>query len=175
MKLKKYDKNKKVGLKELISHLLVIPIAIVLGILLSSEVFAIADVRERSMEDTLFEGEKLFVSKLAYRFNEPVRGDVVIFLKEEEVGGFFKRFWISACDVFDAICRRERENRLVKRVIGLPGEVLEIRNGKIYIDYVELEEEYVRGITIPDDLGKKFTLPEDMFFVMGDNRDHFFL
>jgi len=65
-----------------------------------------------------------------------------------------------------------RENRLIKRVIGLPGDIMEIKGGNIYIDYLELDESYIKGTTFAFRAEGKITVPEGSVFVMGDNREN---
>lgn len=170
MKNRNLTFNTKLMAGEVFSLIGIIILALVLGMILSSQVFAIAGVREISMEDTMFEGESLFVNKIAYRNNQPERGDVVVFLKAQEVNGFFERCLISLGDMAGAIGNNQRDNRLVKRVIGLPGETIEIKSGAVFINGSELNEPYVRNTTFPDMLDGEFLIPEDQYFMMGDNR-----
>lgn len=101
-------------------------------------------------------GEKIFINEAGYLFNEPKRGEVVVF-KTEDSDKYF-----------------------IKRVIGLPGETVEIRGGKVYITTVEgqteeLEEDYLNAENkdhteaIFSDM-TVFEIPEGHYFVMGDNR-----
>jgi signal peptidase I len=101
-----------------------------------------------SMEPNLYENQRLIVVKAAYWFGEPQRGEVIIFRKPITVAG-------------------ELERTLVKRVIGLPGEQIEIHDGVVYINGSPLEESYIEGITSPL---SKTEVPEGCYFVMGDNR-----
>jgi signal peptidase I len=99
-----------------------------------------------SMRPTLMSGEWIIVNRLAYRLDRPRRGDVIVFLPPTNA----------------------QTDDLIKRVIGLPGETVEIRAGAVRIDGVELEEAYIRGTTFPDG---EWSLGEDQLFVMGDNRE----
>lgn len=101
-------------------------------------------VEGSSMEANLHDGERLIVVKAAYWFGEPQRGDIVIFTHP-----------------LDA------ERTLVKRVIGLPGEQIEIKDSVVYINGSPLEEPYVKGTTSPFSMTE---VPEGCYFVMGDNR-----
>jgi signal peptidase I len=65
-----------------------------------------------------------------------------------------------------------RENRLIKRVIGVPGDILEIKNGEVFVNYLKINETYIKGITYPYRTEDKITIPEGKVFVMGDNREN---
>lgn len=98
-----------------------------------------------SMEPSFHDGQFLLISKLSYRLGEPQRGDVVVFHYP-----------------------RDPERDFIKRVIGLPGETVEIRNGQVFIDgqpYAELSEIMPAGYTT-----RPTTLGPDELYVMGDNR-----
>ena len=98
-----------------------------------------------SMRPTLLSGEWIVVNRLTYKVGAPRRGDVVVFLPPTNA----------------------QTDDLIKRVIGLPGETVEIRDGSVWVNGAPLEEIYVSGTTYPDN---KWQLGEDDLFVMGDNR-----
>jgi signal peptidase I len=98
-----------------------------------------------SMRPTLLSGEWIVVNRLTYKVGAPQRGDVVVFLPPTNA----------------------QTDDLIKRVIGLPGETVEIREGSVWINGARLEEIYVSGTTFPDN---SWQLGEDDLFVMGDNR-----
>lgn len=101
-------------------------------------------VRGASMEPSLHSGQYLIVSKLSYRLGEPQRGDIVVF--EPPNGG---------------------GEDYIKRIIGLPGEQIEIRDGWVWVDGYRLEEPYLASQT--SHMGS-WTLGADEYFVLGDNR-----
>lgn len=109
-------------------------------------------VRGASMEPTFSGGEYLIVDQLTYRFDDPERGDVIILRYPKDESVFF-----------------------IKRVIGLPGETVEIVGKKIIIQRGEnvpaiaLDEAYIGDAYIQDEYGM-YTLGEDEYFVLGDNR-----
>ncbi len=112
-------------------------------------------VRQSSMENTLHENDYMIMSRQAYRNDDPQRGDIIIFessLVNED--GDYKL--------------------LIKRVIGLPGDELMIRDDQLYINGEEYVEDYLKdGITPPGDAlmdGETYTVPEGCYFAMGDNR-----
>ena len=138
------DENIK---KEVISWIKLILSAFVIAFILKTYVFQIALVNQISMEPTLHEGQILVIAKVNYLFGDPARGDIVV-LKDE------------------------LENKyLIKRAIGLPGEVIDIRNDKVYINREELKPDYTKAPT-HDNGFVKSKVPEGKYFVMGDNRPH---
>lgn len=108
-------------------------------------------VKQSSMEPNFHDKDYLFVSKQAYRFNEPKRGDVV---------------------VFDSSLTDEDGNDklLIKRIVGLPGEKLDIIDEKVYINGVLLDETYTMDGTTYGEISD-LVIPAGMYFCMGDNRD----
>jgi signal peptidase I len=105
-----------------------------------------------SMLPTFVDGERLIVSRLDYLFRSPDRGDVI---------------------VLNSVDPREPEVMLIKRVVGLPGETIELRDQQVYIDGVLLEEPYIReACTVSKCADESWQLAETEYFVMGDNRNH---
>ena len=105
-----------------------------------------------SMNTTLNEGEKIIINKLAYIKKEPERNDVIVFSQSKTGHGYYN----------------------IKRVIGLPGETVEIVNGEVYINGVKLREE-VKGLEPMRVAGladEAIVLGENEFFVLGDNRNY---
>ena len=109
-------------------------------------------VRGDSMEDTLTDGENLIMDKISYRFSDPKRFDIIIFPGPEEYG---------------------EHPYYIKRIIGLPGETVQIKDGLVYIDGRQLKED-VYGITDyieeAHDAERPITLKENEYFCLGDNR-----
>lgn len=133
--------------KEIISWVKLIIAAFAIALILKTYVFQIALVNQISMEPTLQEGQILVIAKVNYLFNDPARGDIVVLKDELE------------------------DKYLIKRTIGLPGEVIEIKNNKVYIDDKELKPDYTEAPT-QDNGFVKSKVPEGKYFVMGDNRLH---
>lgn len=157
---------------EAISVAVVFLAAMLLGLIISSEVFTIAEVSNVSMQDTLVAGEKLYINKTAYWSKTPDRGDIVVFLRGETIDGFFNRLKITSEDLFLRFSPDIRSNRLIKRVIAVPGDILEIKNGNVYVNYLLLDEKYIKGTTYPYRMEEKITIPQGKVFVMGDNREN---
>lgn len=106
-----------------------------------------AQVPTGSMENTIMAETRIMGLRCAYWFSEPERGDIVVFYAPDSPDTLY-----------------------VKRVIGLPGETVEIRNGQTYIDGVPLQEDY-----LPEPMkgsGGPYVVPEGAYFMMGDNRNH---
>lgn len=98
------------------------------------------------MEPNLYTGERLLGNKFVYRFEAPSRGDIVVF-----------RFPPDPRKIF------------IKRIVALPGETVEIRSGKVYLDGDILDEPYLRNLAHGDFPPQK--VPKGRVFVLGDNRD----
>lgn len=123
-----------------------------------------------SMEPQLREHDRVVVSRTAYRLHDPNRGDIVVFPSPAVPGdehGLLEG-WVD--DVLDTIAVGDRGDReLIKRIVGLPGEVVEARDGAVHIDGRRLYEPYLPAGMTTDDFGP-ITVPEGRVFVMGDNR-----
>ena len=121
-----------------------------------------------SMEPTLMPGDRVLVMKA---FDTPTRGDIVVFEdpkpgRQPERGlldGFLH--WLSEGLGF----ARPADEDFIKRVIGLPGETVELHNGKLFVDGELVREPYLQGPVDERDYGPK-TVPEGKLFVLGDNR-----
>ncbi|QNM05929.1 signal peptidase I [Qiania dongpingensis] len=145
-KAKKEEKN---VLRDIIN--LLIYAAIVFGItfLIITFVGQRTRVSGNSMYNTLSDGDNLILEKLSYRFHEPERFDIVVF-----------RF------------THKKDTFYIKRVIGLPGETVQIIGSDIYINGEILEEDYgLEPIQDAKRAAQPITLGEDEYFVMGDNRN----
>ncbi len=124
-----------------------------------------------SMEPTLhgtpnqWEADKIIVDKLKYRFAQPQRGDIVVFSPTEELQ------------------KEQYQDAFIKRIIALPGETVELRNGKVYINnkplnessYLSAKQNTVIDVCTsgqqPAFLSKPQTIPPDSYLVLGDNRN----
>ena len=143
----KSSKTKKHSGRGLNWKWLLIPAsALVAAILLNTLCIICALVPSGSMENTIEEGSLIIANRLAYFKSSPARGDVVLFY-HEELG----------------------TSLILKRIIGLPGETVEIRAGQVYIDGKPLTEPYITGET--SDFAS-VTVPKKHYFVLGDNREH---
>jgi signal peptidase I len=148
--------------------------AFVIASVIQSELFALTEVNMSSMMNTLVEGDKLIMNKLAYSWGEPQHGDIIIFLRDEPVNGVIGRASIYVSDISKKLKKEFRRNRLIKRVIGVPGDEIEIRDNALYVNGQKQEEEYARidpyeNIVLNGSVNS-FTVPEGKLFVLGDNR-----
>ena len=137
--------------KEIISTILYI-LAVLLGTyLLITFVGQRTSVSGSSMEPTLSNNDQLILDKISYRFSEPKRFDIIVFPFQYKENTYY-----------------------VKRVIGLPGETVQIDlEGNIYINGEILEEDYGKEkINFPGLAVEPITLGDDEYFVMGDNRNN---
>ncbi len=141
------------GARAFFDWMVVIAVALLVAFVVRTFVIAHFVVEGESMFSTLDTGDRVFVNKLSYRLHEPNRGDVVVL---HQITG-------------------ASERDLIKRVIGLPGETVEIRNCTVLIDGRVLSEPYLDPeVVTPTDCGGDYTasapVPADHVFVMGDNR-----
>ena len=106
-----------------------------------------------SMQPTLSDGDNLIVDKLSYRFHDPERFDIIVFPFQFQDNTYY-----------------------IKRIIGLPGETVQIMDdGSIYINGEKLEENYGMEVIKPETIGRAaepIELGDDEYFVMGDNRNN---
>ena len=136
--------------KELLSWVEIIVAAVLISLFLTKVVLVNALVPSSSMETLISPGDRLFGNRLAYKFGDPERFDVVIFKYPVD----------------------EEEN-YIKRIIGLPGETVTIEDAKIYINDSEtpLEENYLPEEWVIENDGYVFEVPEDCYLMLGDNRN----
>ncbi|MFC1927342.1 signal peptidase I [Chloroflexota bacterium] len=100
-----------------------------------------------SMEPNFYQGDCIMVNKVSYRSSDPQRGEVIVFNPP-----------------FDS------RHPFIKRVVGLPGEIVEIRDGNVFVNGIALDEEYV--MAPPNYTMPATGVPESEYFVLGDNRNN---
>ena len=135
--------------KEIWDYAKIILVVFVIAFLLGHFVYINARVPSGSMEQTIMTGDRVFGNRLAYKNKEPERFDIVIFKYPDDPSQLF-----------------------VKRVIGLPGETVNIVDGKVYINDSEepLDDSFCSET--PEGSFGPYTVPEDCYFMLGDNRNH---
>ena len=163
--------NGKTIIREALEWSLYLFVSFVIVLFLNSEVYALTEVKQWSMENTLFEGEKLYIDKVSYHFSEPQFGDIVVFLQGEVNEGFNDRIITVLEDIKTKFQGEPRRNRFIKRVIGVPGDKIDIQDERVYVNDKLLEETYVKGNTISMTVEYPVIAPEGQLFVMGDNRE----
>lgn len=134
---------------EVLSLVKIVVIAVVFALVFTNFIIINAEVPSGSMRDTIWEGDRLFGFRLAYKFSEPKRGDIIIFKFPDD----------------------ETQN-YVKRVIGLPNDIVQIKNGRVYINGEELDEPYIKDYILDDGETYTYIVPEDSYFMLGDNRNN---
>lgn len=142
--------------------------AVIIVSLLQSQVFSVMTVNQSSMENTLTEGQKLLMEKVTYSCGVPERGDIVVFLREGETGGFWTRLRTFFLDVSLRIQGDYRRDRLIKRVIAIGGDEIEIQDGVVRINGILLDEPYAK--TTASGNSPPRIVPDGFVFVLGDNR-----
>jgi len=137
--------TKKEIMQEILSYVKTIAISLLAAYIVCSKIVTQAQVPSGSMEDTIMTGSRVIMYRAAYWLEDPARGDIVAFrLPDDE------------------------SQLLLKRIIGLPGETVEGIDGKVYINGEELEEPYID--TVYYGSFGPYVIPEDCYFMMGDNR-----
>lgn len=146
----KSPRDKSDMVKETLSFILYIAIVFLVTYLVIHYVGQRTQVSGTSMEYTLSDGDNLIVDKISYRFHEPERFDIIVFP-----------------------FRYKEDTYYIKRIIGLPGETVQIDDeGNIYIDGEVLEESYGREIILdPGEAASPIELGDGEYFVLGDNRN----
>ena len=198
-----YDKEKKKDiprwkriLRSIFSYLFDISVVLAIVIIIRMFIASPFSVRGHSMDNSFHNGDFIIVDQVYLYFNEPSRGDVIVFrppsnklVRQDGVLCFVKEVWaeITNRNIQSACLVPEY---FVKRVIGLPGDIVKIQNGKVYITdnetgiTTELIEPYLSSenqgftcltrsnscTTTQDIDGKEFLVPYGEYFVLGDNR-----
>ena len=136
-------------IKELLQWAAAFIAAIAAALLINNFVIVNAQIPSSSMEDTIMPGDRVFGNRLSYVLWEPERFDFNIFRYPDDESQLF-----------------------IKRIIGLPGETVEIRDGHIYINGSDTPLEDVETKEPMEGSFGPYTVPEDCYFVMGDNRNN---
>lgn len=147
------EKKKKSFFREVLEFIIPIILAVAIALFLKNCVIANAKVPTGSMLNTIQEGDRIIASRLAYLNDDPERYDIIIFKYPDDESQYF-----------------------VKRVIGLPGETVNIVNGIVYVTKtdgttIQLDDSFVTNCVPVGNFGP-YVVPEDSYFMLGDNRNN---
>lgn len=155
-------------------------IAVIVAMLIKGFIFDIVRVDGSSMHPTLVDNDRLIVTKIGYK---PQQGDIIILDSEyKNREEFYDRLATingkEELNFFDKLISYRdmpanlRKKYYVKRIIAMPGQTVDLVDGKVYVDGEKLDEPYYDGLTTSIDPAVEFpmTIDEDCVFVMGDNR-----
>ena len=136
-------------LSEILSWISVIVIAAIIAIVLNLFIIANSRVPTPSMENTIMTNDRIIGLRMAYLFSDPQRGDIVIFKFPDDEKVYY-----------------------VKRIIGIPGDTVDIINGKVYLNNSKtpLDEPYIKEAMLPE-APMHFEVPDGGYFCLGDNRN----
>lgn len=133
--------------KEIVEWVLVILVAVLVSFFINNFIIVNATVPSSSMEKTIMTNDRVIGLRLAYIADKPQRGDIIIFRFPDDESILY-----------------------IKRIVGMPGETVNIRDGKVYINGEELDEPYLTVAT-EGDYGP-YEVPEGHYFMLGDNRNN---
>jgi signal peptidase I len=124
-------------------------LAVIISVVLNLFVVQVTEVRQRSMEQTLLQGDRVLVSKVDYRFGMPHRGDIVVFQPTTDSSIPY-----------------------VKRVAAVAGDTVDLKDGNLYVNGTKTDYPGAHGVTTPQSplLVFPLTIPANSFFALGDNR-----
>jgi signal peptidase I len=144
--------------RTILEYVVLAVVTIVVALLIQAFLVKPYRIPSPSMEDTLLVGDRVLADRISWRVSDPQRGDIVVF-RPPEPGPV-----------------------LIKRIVGLPGETLSLRDGAVYVNGERLTEPYVRRVDgvpepakpfttgLPWSLQQPYTVPAGSYFMMGDNR-----
>ena len=179
----KSAKEKEFNLaKEIWEWVYTLAIAIIIALLIKGFIFDIVRVDGSSMFPTLVNNDRLIVTKLGYK---PEQGDIIILDSEYKNREEYYDKLAASKDkdeltVIDKLFARGsmpdnlKKKYYVKRIIAMPGQTIDLVDGKVYVDGTPLDEPYYDGTTVSIDPTVEYpiTVDDDCVFVMGDNRNH---
>jgi len=161
-------KRRSLGFMRELPFLLVVAFA--LALLIKTFLVQAFFIPSESMQNTLNPGDRVLVNKVVYHLHQPRRGDIIVFSDPNPAPTGHRNpvqsFWHWLTEGFGVSTNPEKD--FIKRVIGLPGETIEGKDGTVYIDGRPLTEPYTRVKDV-----RPFgpvRIPADSMFVMGDNR-----
>ena len=157
-------------IKEILQWIQAVIFAVAIALLIRGFVFELVKVEGPSMENTLYTSQKLFVYKLGYMFSPPKRGDIIVLQYQEGIVRFFP--YIDNIPFLRKTFPALNEVDYIKRVIALPDDTIDIRDGHVYVNGNLLDESYAKGLTYPRGMTFPQIVPRNKVFVLGDNREN---
>jgi signal peptidase I len=151
---------------------LLIGAALLIAVLIKTFLFQAFWIPSSSMEDTLQVYDRVLVSKLSYEFSDISQLDVIVFddpragFEQPDEGALDR----AVRNLKESIGLATPQSEFIKRVIGLPGDIVEGRDGAVYVNDVRLDEPYLKQPELPIRPFGPVVVPEGSLFVMGDNR-----
>lgn len=180
------DAEKKENLKEVIEWIICIVIAVILALLVRHFIFTPTVVKQESMRTTLEPGDRLILDRLSITLHKEIkRGDIITFdapsvkrlsatqinkdnpvaIYNNEPKNIFSKF------IYYVLEMGNGKESYIKRVIGVAGDHIQIKDGKVYLNGEELQEDYLReGIVTEGKIYDDIIVPDGYIFAMGDNR-----
>lgn len=179
------NQDKKPFRQKIISLLKIVIIALMINILIKGFLIRAYTVESGSMENTLMVQDRVVTEVVSRYFTQPARGDIIVFvfpdtnMKTGEQKIRMNTFEYSKY-VISSLLRLQKptvvEEEYVKRIIGLPGDIVDIKNSKVYVNGEMINEPYLvnQNITNITSSNIKFpyTVPSNQYFVLGDNRQN---
>lgn len=142
-------------------------VAVLLAVFIRATVAEARYIPSLSMEPTLLVGDRLIIEKISFYFSKPQRGDILVFYPPNPYAtqpppGFFNQTmkWLGFTN----------DIAYIKRVVGLPGDTIAVKDGKVLINGTVLQEDYIKDP--PYYTYEPFKVPPDSLFMMGDNRNN---
>ena len=171
--------DKKAVVKEVLEWFYCIVIAVALALFVRYFIGAPTIVQQTSMYPTMKQGERLILNRIAKTFKQELkRGDIITFeapksIKTTDGKAVYDTKLDNAFDKFIYYVVEIGKTSYIKRVIALPGEHVEIKDGKVFVNGKKLDEEYLQPDVITETenaVMQDFVVPEGYVFAMGDNR-----
>ena len=151
---------------------ILIVVALIVAVLIKTFLFQAFFIPSSSMEDTLLIDDRVLVNKISYQTGDIQRGDVIVF--DDPRGGFEEPeenvLQSALRNLFESVGLVTPRSEFIKRVIGLPGDVVEGRDGVVHVNGEPLVEPYLKEPDVPIPPFGPVEVPSDSLFVMGDNR-----
>ena len=166
--MRKVEKNN--SFIEFLRWLETFAIAVLIALLIRGFVYEPVIVRGISMEDTLLDNQRLIIYKLGYFFHPPQRGDIIVLQYQK---GIIRDIpFLNKFNFLNRVLPSPMEIDYIKRVIGVPGDKIDIKDGYVYVNDVKQNETYAKGKTYEQMMDFPTEVPSDTVFVLGDNRQN---